>query len=158
MQTQSVIGKAIYFCTFIDDYSRYTWVYYLKSKDQQSEVFQNFKVLVEKQFNKSIKILCTDRGGEYESKEFAKFLRDSGIVHEQTIPDTPQQNGLTEQFNRTIVGSAKSMLHTAGLTFGFWVEAVRTAIHVHNRSPSQVIDWKTPHELTMSRVPDIDYL
>ena len=96
MQTQSVIGKAIYFCTFIDDYSRYTWVYYLKSKDQQSEVFQNFKALVEKQFNKSIKILRTDRGGEYESKEFAKFLRDSGIVHEQTIPDTPQQNGLAE--------------------------------------------------------------
>ena len=80
--------------------------------------------MVEKQTGQSIKILRTDRGGEYESKEFIQYLKDSGIVHERTIPDTPQQNGLAERFNRTIVGAAKSMLHTAGLSYGFWVEAV----------------------------------
>jgi len=96
MQTQSVSEKAIYFCTFIDDYTRYAWVYFLKAKSQQMEAFQDFKALVEKQHSASIKILRTDRGGEYESKDFSKFLRDSGIVHERTIADTPQQNGLAE--------------------------------------------------------------
>ena len=79
------------------------------------EAFTDFKALVEKQHSASIKILHTDRGGEYESKDFSKFLKDSGIVHERTI---------AERFNRTIVGSAKVMLHTAGLSYGFWVEAV----------------------------------
>ena len=74
------------------------------------------------------------------------------------MPDTPQQNGLAERFNRTIIGSAKSMLHTAGLSYGFWVEAVRTASHVRNRSPSRVIDWKTPHDMLLSQAPDISYL
>jgi len=60
MQTQSISEKAVYFCTFIDDYSRYAWVYYLKTKDQQMEAFQQFKALVEKQHNAFIKILCTD--------------------------------------------------------------------------------------------------
>jgi transposase InsO family protein len=136
MQTQSVLEKAIYFCTFIDDFSRYAWVYYLKSKDQQSQAFKEFRAMIEKQTGQSIKVLRTDRGGEYESKEFTQYLKDSGIVHERTISDTPQQNGLAERFNRTIVGAAKSMLHTAGLSYGFWVEAVRTANHVRNRSPS----------------------
>src|ERR1700723_2294973 len=111
--------------------------------------------MVERQFDRKVKKLRTDRGGEYE---FTQKLKDYGIIHERTVPDTPQQNGLAERYNRTVVGAAKAMLYTAGLSFGFWVEAVRTAAHVQNRSPSHVIDWKTPHELLMGQTPDISYL
>ena len=124
MQTQSIAEKVIYFCTFINDFFHYAWIYYLKTKDQQMEAFQQFKNLIEKQHNASIKILHTDQGGEYESKDFQKFLKDSRIIHKRTIPDTLQQNGLAERFNQMIVRSMKSMLHFTNFTYGFWVEAV----------------------------------
>jgi transposase InsO family protein len=158
MQTQSISEKAFYILTFIDDFSRHAWVYFLRTKDQQPIIFEEFRAMVENQYNRKIKILRTDRGGEYESKEFKQKLLDLGIIHERTIPDTPQQNGLAERYNRTVVGAAKAMLLTAGLSFGFWVEAVRTAAHVRNRCPSRVIDWKTPHQMVTGRVPDISYL
>jgi hypothetical protein len=69
------------------------------------------------------------------------------MIHERSVPHTPQQNGLAERFNQTILESAKSMLHAADLPLGFWGEAIKTAIHVRNHSPIRMIDWKTPHEL-----------
>jgi Reverse transcriptase (RNA-dependent DNA polymerase)/Integrase core domain len=158
MQTKSIAENASYLLTFIDDHSRHIWVYLLKTKDQQSQAFENYRSLVETQYDRKIKVFRTDRGGEYQSAIFIDRLAELGIKHQRTIPDTPQQNGLAERYNRTLVESAKSMLHAAGLSYGFWGEAVRTAAHVRNRSPIKSTDWKTPHEMLTGRVPDISYL
>ena len=157
MQTKSIAENASYIQTFIDDHSRHIWVFLLKTKDQQPQVFETFRSLVETQHERKIKVFRTDRGGEYQSNKFIARLAELGIQHQRTIPDTPQQNGLSERCNRTIVESAKSMLHTAGLSFGFWGEAVRTAVLVRNRSPTKSLDWKTPHEILTGRTPDISY-
>lgn len=113
--------------------------------------------MVATQYNQTIQVLRTDRGGEYMSTEFQDFLKSEGIVHQRTTPGTPQQNGKAERLNRTIVESAKSMLHTAGLSNGFWEAAVSTAVHVRNRAPKRSLGWRTPYEVLTGRKPDVSY-
>ena len=81
-----------------------------------------------------IQTLRSDNGGEYTSNEFAKFCASKGIVHQFTNPYTPEQNGVSERLNRTLIESGKSMLFHAGLPLSFWAEAVNTATYLHNRS------------------------
>jgi transposase InsO family protein len=99
-----------YFITFVDEFTRMIWLYTIHLKSEALDVFKRFKVLVEKESEKSIKILRTDRGGEYTSKEFEVFCVNEGIVHEVTAPYTPQHNGLAERRNRAILDMTRSML------------------------------------------------
>jgi transposase InsO family protein len=92
MSVESISGSS-YFVTFIDDYSRRTWIYFLKTKDEVFDQFQEFKALVENQTGKKIKVLRSDNGGEYTSNEFKDFCREAGIKKELTMPYNPQQNG-----------------------------------------------------------------
>ena len=131
MQEKS-LGGGEYFLTFTDDKSRYTWVYVLKSKDQVFERFLEWKALVERQSKHKLKALRTDNGGEYTSNAFEKYLRDEGIRHERTVPKTPQQNGVAERLNRTLVESARSMLLDANLSKLYWAEAVSMAVYLRN--------------------------
>ena len=96
----------------------------LKRKSDQITAFKQYKAWAETQTGKKIKCLRSDRGGEYMSAEFEKLLRDSGIEHDRTIPDSPQQNGRAERWNRTIMEKALCLLHFAGLSHGFWLLAV----------------------------------
>lgn len=98
MHTTSIGGNH-YFLTFIDDYSRKTWIYFLKEKSEVFGCFKVFKVLVEKQSGFMVKTLCSDRGGEYMSHEFENFLKENGIQHLFTTQYTPQQNGVAERKN-----------------------------------------------------------
>ena len=109
MQTSS-IGGYKYFLTFIDDYSRKTWVYFLKNKSDAFSYFQQLEALMENQSGHRIKILRTDRGGEYVSNEFLNFCKTHGIQKKFTAWYTPQQNGIAERKNRTIMEMARSML------------------------------------------------
>ena len=95
-------GSYLYFVTFIDDYSKYGYVYLMKYKSETFEKFKEFKAEVEKQLGKSIKTLRSDRGGEYLSQEFQSYLRDNGILSQWTPPYTPQHNGVSERRNRTV--------------------------------------------------------
>ncbi|KAE9338286.1 hypothetical protein PF008_g12130 [Phytophthora fragariae] len=104
-------GGARFVVTFIDDYSRYVSVYMLKSKAEVLKYFDNFRQLAETQTGSTLKCLRTDNGGEYVSKRFNQFCANHGIVHQTTTPYTPQQNGLAERMNRTIVERARSMLY-----------------------------------------------
>ena len=88
--TPSSLGGANYFLTFIDDATKYTWVYFLKTKDECFQRFKEWKALVENQFQRAIKVLRTDNEGEYVSNDFENFLKVAGIKHEKTIPKTPQ--------------------------------------------------------------------
>jgi hypothetical protein len=142
-------GKKRYFITFTDDYddySRKTWVY-LFEKSEAFSAFQKYKALVENDTGNLIKILRTDRGGEINSHEFSKFCDDCGIQRQLTAAYTPQQNGVLERKNRTIMNMVRCMLTTGCVPKSFWPEAVNWSIDVLNRCPTLSVKDKTPEEL-----------
>ena len=109
------LGGAIYYVSFIDDFSRNTSLYFLKKKSEVFSKFKEYKALVENQTGKKIKVLRSDNGGEFCEKEFEKFCRECGIARQKTTPYTPQQNGVAERMNRSLMEKARSMLSGAGL-------------------------------------------
>lgn len=129
-------GGNKYFVTFIDDATRKTWIYILKTKSQVFETFQKFHVMVERETESKLKCLRTDNGGEYTSHEFKNYCAQYGIRHVKTVPGTPQHNGVAERMNRTIVEKVRCMLKMSDLPKSFWAEAVNTAVYLINRSPS----------------------
>ena len=114
--------------------------------------------LVEKQSNKQIKMLRTDRGGEYLSNRFRDYCKEKGIRRQLTIRYSPQQNGVAERKNRTIVEMARSMLKGKGLSNDFWAEAVNTAVYILNISPTKAVFNKTPYEAWYKKKPDVQGL
>ena len=118
MQVTS-IGGSTYFMTFIDDFSRRTWVYFLKNKSEAFNKFLEFKAQAEKECGHYVKVLRSDRGGEYTSNTFVNYCRNHGIKKELTASYTPQQNGVAERKNRTIVEMARSMMKEKGLPTEF---------------------------------------
>lgn len=157
MEVNSFSG-AKYFYTFIDDYTRKTFIYFLKTKDLAKEVFKDFKALVENQTGKRIKILRSDGGGEYINKDYDDYLKKCGIRHQSTNPHTPQQNGVAERMNRTVEERVRCMISDAGLTKGYWAEAAATAVYVINRSPTSALSDVTPEEAWSNKKPDLSHL
>ena len=115
MDTKS-LGGAQYFVTFIDDATRYVWVYFLKRKNELLSRFLEWKTLVERASGKQLKVLRSDNGGEYTSEEFMKYLKSEGVRHERTVPKTPQQNGVAERLNRTLIEMTRAMLSGSNLS------------------------------------------
>jgi transposase InsO family protein len=130
--TPNSLGKHRYFIIFIDDFSRRTWVYFLKEKSETFFVFKKFKVFIENLSGECIKTLRSDRGGEFTSKEFINFCEQKGIRRFLTAPYSPQQNGVTERKNRTILDMVRSMLKSKNMPKKFWAEAVRCAVYLQN--------------------------
>ena len=118
MNAKSLSGGE-YVLTFIDDKSRYVWVYILKHKDDVFPCFLDWKALVERSTNQKLKALRTDNGGEYMSTEFQMYLKKEGVCHELTVPKTPEQNGVAERMNRTLVEGVRAMLADARLPHRF---------------------------------------
>ena len=119
--------------TFIDDCTRFCYVYLLKSKDEALNYFKIYKAEIENQLEKKIKRLRTDRGGEYFSNEFSEFYAEHGIIHDRTPPYSPQSNGIAERKNCTLTELVNAMLETAELSKEWWGETILTACHVLNR-------------------------
>ncbi|KAL1556436.1 Retrovirus-related Pol polyprotein from transposon TNT 1-94 [Salvia divinorum] len=140
------IGGHKYFVSMIDDYSRMTWVIMMKHKGEAFKKFNQWKILIENQTGKKIKRLRTDNGLEFCSSEFNEFCNNERIVRHHTIRHTPQQNGVAERMNQTLLERARCMLFHAGLTRKFWAEAVNTACYLINRGPHTGIECKTPYE------------
>ena len=157
MNEKSLSG-AEYFLSFIDDKTRYVWVYFLKSKDQVFEKFLEWKTMVEKSTGRKLKAIRTDNGGEFTSKEFEAHLTTEGVRHEVTIPKNPEQNGVAERMNRTLVETARSILVNANLPHRFWAEALSTATFLRNRSPTKAVCGMTPHEAWTGEKPRVDGL
>ncbi|KAK2426061.1 putative mitochondrial protein [Trifolium repens] len=154
--TESLGGNK-YFVSFVDEYSRMMWLYLIKTKDEVLHVFQKFKVMVEKQAERKIKILRSDGGGEYNSTAFRNFCTSEGIMHEITAPYTPQHNGLCERRNRTIMDMTRCMLKEKQLPNEFWGEAVTTAYYVLNRCPTKRLD-KVPETIWNGSTPSVKHL
>lgn len=110
------LGGARYFLTLIDDYSHKVFIYMLKTKDEVTECFKDFKNFVENQTERKIKILRSDNGGEYLSTSLMSYLKKAGIQHQLTAAYTPEQNGIAERMNRTIIEKVRCMLFDSNLT------------------------------------------
>jgi len=154
------------FITFTDDYSRYGHIYPIRKRSDVLEIFKVYKQEVEKQHNTSIKIVRSDRGGEYYGKlgqygqikgPFTKYLEENGIRAQYSMPGEPQQNGVAERRNRTLMDMVRSMLSYSSLPVELWMEALKTAAHILNRVPSKSVP-KTPFELWTGRKPSLNYL
>ena len=113
-------GGSMYFITFTDDCSRFTHVYLLKKKDETFNVFKTYKAEVENQLERKIKVLRSDKGGEYFSNDFKLFCEGHGIIYECTVPYAPQQNGIVEMKNRTFLEMLNVMLFPSKLSFSWW--------------------------------------
>jgi transposase InsO family protein len=157
MRTTS-FGGAKYFLTFIDDFSRKVWVYSLRLKSEVLERFKEWKALVENQSGHKVKVLRSDNGGEYTSKAFDEFLRTHGIARNTSAPYTPQQNGVAERANRTLVEMGRSMLYAQGLQRELWAEAVQTAAYTRNRCPTRAVKGMTPEEAWSGKRPHISHM
>lgn len=149
-------GGKRYFITFIDDSSRFTYVYLLRNKSEAFEKFKEYKTLVENQKNKKIKIIRSDRGGEYFPESFTKYCEDNGIIHQRTAPYSPQMNGIAERKNRTYIDMINSVLLNASLPYNLWGEALFTACHINNRVPFKKLK-KSPYEIWFGRKPNLNY-
>nr|ABA96191.1 retrotransposon protein, putative, Ty1-copia subclass [Oryza sativa Japonica Group] len=152
------LGGACYMLTIIDDYSRKVWPYFLKHKDDTFAAFKEWKVMIERQTEKEVKVLRTDSGGEFCSDAFDDYCRKEGIVRHHTIPYTPQQNGVAERMNRTIISNTRCMLSNARMNKRFWAEVANTACYLINRSPSIPLNKKTPIEVWSGMPADYSQL
>ncbi|WCJ29450.1 Retrovirus-related Pol polyprotein from transposon TNT 1-94 [Euphorbia peplus] len=145
------------FITFIDDCTMYGQIYLMAHKSEALGCFRKFMNLVENQLDRKIKVLRTDRGREYLSEEFKTLCDERGIEHQLSIPYTPQQNGVAERRNRTLLDMVRSMMAQASLPISYWGDVLLTATYVLNRVPSKTVT-STPYELWTGRKPDLSVL
>src|SRR4051812_14444940 len=146
-----------YFITFIDDYSRYGHIYLISHKSEALKCFEAYLNEVENKLERKVKTLRTDRGREYLSEQFKELCSERGIVRQLTMPYTPQQNGVAERRNRTLMDMVRSMMAQASLPVSFWGDALLTAAYLLNRVPSKSVEL-TPYELWTGRKPDLRHL
>jgi len=150
---------ANYFVTFIDDYSRKSWIYTMKFKSEVLSRFKEFAEMVNNKGEEKIQMILSDNGGEYTSEDFKNYCKSKGIEQFHSSPYSPNQNGTAERYNRTIVEMTRCLLHESGLTLRLWPEALLTAAHIRNRSPHSSLENKiTPEEAWSGQKPSINHL
>ncbi|KAI3816013.1 hypothetical protein L1987_15698 [Smallanthus sonchifolius] len=152
------MGKKSYCLVITDDFSRFSWVFFLRTKDETSEILKSYILRVENQSNLKVKIIRCDQGTEFKNHTLNSFCESKGIERQYSAPRTPQQNGVAERRNRTLIESARSMLANSKLPLTFWAEAVSTTCYVQNRVLIVKPLQKTPYELWLKRVPYIGFL
>ena len=143
---------------FVDDFSRFSWLYLLKHKSDVLSIFKSIKATVENQFSTQIKCLRTDCEGEYTSNDFTAFCSSTGITHQLSCPHTPQQNGIVERKHRHIVECALTLLSHASLPITHWTYAVTTTLHLINRLPTPRLSHKSLWEKLFHKPPDISHI
>jgi transposase InsO family protein len=140
------IRKARFVLIFVDDFSCFTWIYFLRKKSEVFQHLKDFKALVETQSRKKIKILRTDNGGEYVNHEIHNLFHEAGIHLQHTVPYTPQQNEVAERKNRSLKEMVSCMLHAKSLPKRLWDEALNCETYIQNISPHRYVKDKTPYE------------
>ncbi|KAD5961160.1 hypothetical protein E3N88_12633 [Mikania micrantha] len=156
--TPSSMGGKRYFLLIVDDCTRYMWVYFLKTKDEACNTFKGFVTEVERQSGLKVKVLRTDRGGEFNSSVFNEFCQKTGIKRHLTAPYTPQQNGVVERRNRTVMGMTRSLLKTMQMPDPYWGEAVRHSVYLLNRTTTKALKTMTPYEAWRNKKPKLHHL
>ncbi|GKB27409.1 putative ribonuclease H-like domain-containing protein [Tanacetum coccineum] len=141
-----------------DDYNRFTWVFFLTTKDETSEILKNFIKEIENLVDKKVKIIRSDNGTKFKNKVMDDFCREKGIKREYSVARTPQQNGVAKRRNRTLIEAARTMLADSKLPTTFWAEAVSTACYVQNRVLVVKPHNKTPYELFRGFKPALSFM
>nr|GFB70766.1 retrovirus-related Pol polyprotein from transposon TNT 1-94 [Tanacetum cinerariifolium] len=156
MRVESVNGKK-YILVIVDDYSRFTWVKFLRSKDETSMFIIKFLKLIQVRLNVPVRRIRTDNGIEFVNQTLRDYYEEVGISHETSVARSPQQNGVVERRNRTLIEAARTMLIYAQAPLFLRAEAVATACFTQNRSIIRLCHEKTPYELMHSKQPDLSY-
>jgi len=156
MQTPSLTG-ARYFLLFTDDCSGWRQVYFLQQKSETPDRFKEYVTLLRSETSNFGHALRTDNGGEYCSIIFREWLSKKDTRHESSAPHCPEQNGVAERANRTVVEAARRLIHAKGLPIKFWAEAVACAVYTLNRVPSKA-SKSTPYQIWHKAKPDLTNL
>ncbi|GJU85596.1 retrovirus-related pol polyprotein from transposon TNT 1-94 [Tanacetum coccineum] len=157
MRVASINGKK-YILVIVDDYSRYTWTLFLCSKDETPEVLKDFLTMIQRNLQALVIFVRTDRGTEFLNKTLNAFFKEEGIEHQTSTPQTPEQNGIVERRNCTLVEAARIMLSTSKLPLFFWAEAIATACYTQNRSIIIPTHEKMTYHIINDRKPTIKHL
>ncbi|GJY53859.1 putative RNA-directed DNA polymerase [Tanacetum coccineum] len=152
------INHKTYCLVVTDDFSRFSWVFFLASKDETSGILKRFITEIENQLNHKVKVIRCDNGTEFKNREMNEFCGLKGIKREFSVARTPQQNGVAERKNRTLIEVARTMLADSLLPTVFWAKAVNTACYVLNRVLVTKPHNKTPYELIIGRPPSISFM
>nr|GEX92010.1 retrovirus-related Pol polyprotein from transposon TNT 1-94 [Tanacetum cinerariifolium] len=152
------LSKKSYCLVITDDYSIFSWVFFLASKDETPHVLKTFIISLENLLSLKVKIIRCDNETEFKNADLNQFCGLKGIKREFSIPRTPQQNGITERKNRTLIEAARTLLADLLLPIPFWAEAVNTACYVQNSVLVTKPHNKTPYELLHGRLPSIGFM
>nr|GFB74661.1 retrovirus-related Pol polyprotein from transposon TNT 1-94 [Tanacetum cinerariifolium] len=156
IRVESVNGKK-YILVIVDDYSRFTWVKFLRSKDETSDFIIKFLKMIQVRLKVPVRRIQTDNGTEFVNQTLREYYEEVGISHETSVARSPQQNGVVERRNRTLIEVACTMLIYAQAPLFLWAEAVATACFTQNRSIIRLRHGKTPYELLHSKLPDLSF-
>nr|GFB66699.1 retrovirus-related Pol polyprotein from transposon TNT 1-94 [Tanacetum cinerariifolium] len=157
MRIASINGKR-YVLVIVDDYSRYTWVHFLRSKDEALEVIINFLKRITVLLQSPVIIIKTDNSAEFKNQMLIEYFDNVGISHQMSSVRTPQQNGVVERRNQTLVEAARTMLIFSRVPLFLWAEVIATACFTQNRSIIHRQFNKTPYELINGRKLNISFL
>ncbi|GJW17649.1 putative ribonuclease H-like domain-containing protein [Tanacetum coccineum] len=152
------LNHKTYCLVITDDFSRFSWVFFLRTKDETSGILKEFIRQIENQLNQKVKTIRSDNGTEFKNRDVIEFCGLKGIKREYSNARTPQQNGVAERKNRTLIEAARTMLADSFLPNTFWAEAVSTACYVLNRVLVTKPHNKTPYELLTGKIPIISYI
>ncbi|KAM1503397.1 hypothetical protein ACFXTO_028641 [Malus domestica] len=155
--TESIEGFK-YFVLFIDDFSRMSFVYLMKSKSEVQTIFKDFHMHVKTQFQSDIKVLRSDNGTEFLSNKMLQYISSQGIIHQTSCVGTPQQNGVAERKNRDILEKTRALMLHMHVPKKFWSFAILTATYLINRLPSHVLGFKSPYEVLKGRKINLTHL
>nr|GEX72033.1 integrase, catalytic region, zinc finger, CCHC-type, peptidase aspartic, catalytic [Tanacetum cinerariifolium] len=156
MRVQTINGKK-YILVIVDDYSRFTWVKFLRSKDETPDVVIKFITQIQVSLKKTVRYVHTDNGTEFVNHTMTEYYERIGIFHQKTVPRTPQQNGVVKRWNRTLVEAARTMLIFSKASMFLWAEVVATVCYTQNRSLIHTRHHKTPYELVHNKKPDLTF-
>jgi len=152
------LGGNYYGLVIVDDYSQFTWTFFIVTKDETYHAFKRFVKVIQNEKDCSISSIKSDHGGEFQNEKFVRFCSKLGIKHNFSAPRTPQYNGVVERKNRSLEELARTMLKETEMPKHFWADAVSTTCYILNRVLIRPILKKTPYELFKGRKPNVSHL
>ena len=155
--TYKSLGGSLHCLVIVDDFSRYTWTFFLHDKSEATPCFKKFAKRAQNEFDVKIKKIRSDNGKEFVNTNIEAYCDEVGIKHEVSSTYTPQQNGIVERKNRTLITLARTMLDEYNTPESLWAEAINTACYASNRLYIHKFHSKTPYELFNGKKPDVSY-
>nr|GEU78645.1 hypothetical protein [Tanacetum cinerariifolium] len=156
MHVESVNGKK-YILVIVDDFSRFTWIKFLRSKDEAPDFIIKFLKMIQVRLKVPVRRIRTDNGTEFVNQTLRDYYEEVGISYETSVARSPQQNGVVERRNRTLIKAALTMLIYTQASLFLWAEVVATACFTQNRSIIRLRHGKTPYELLHNKLPDLSF-